>query len=659
MAQPKPQTILSDMVSRFAKASQGLLTAPAPQFIEREKGFYAYFYSRLSKRLCTTLCVDREVLILFTSYQEQQQRTIKTARELIDDSDGRLEPTIAVIVHRDPEGNLKLKRWGRNLRLAILPIYYEAQPSKPEEIERLLSHELFSHDPFDVTGPVSDDENFFGRRNEAQDLARKLQTGQIRACLGIRKIGKTSVINRIIADARANHDCYCIMLDCSRDEIWRLNAEQLISGLCEGVQAAQTSDMRYAVVEPPRSSAGIAEAARKLLSAIKSSSKPVIVFVDEVDYITPGSPTASHWRNDFNPFWRNIRAIYQEAARDGQAFSMLISGVSSKWFSVESVEGIENASLALIPEEYLSPLPRGASMAMIRKMARSAGLMLGDDHADVIAAACSDMPYWVRKACSYIHRQIDMSARPVSLSRSQVAAYVDAFIENEGNTIAQVAVGHLFRVYPELEAPCIAALKSGAKPEEVGKRFSSILEKYGLGPTSKGQHSAAMIRAGIDLHVESKTTSVAETVQVVPTGVVAENWDQWADDLAVINKLRNGLEKRLRSVVLNFLRADSLANKNKGTLKYRLLQAIPSEQRSKFDNVAADELIEKFHWLELSAVVKREWTIFQALFGDRNQFELQTALINDRPDAHAKPLDAADFALYRRALKWVNDKLAG
>ena len=44
-------------------------------------------------------------------------------------------------------------------------------------LEKVLCVELYSHDPFDVTGPVSDDQNFFGRREEAIDLARKLQKG--------------------------------------------------------------------------------------------------------------------------------------------------------------------------------------------------------------------------------------------------------------------------------------------------------------------------------------------------------------------------------------------------------------------------------------------------------------------------------------------------
>jgi len=314
------------MVARFRKASAGLLQAQQAQPEQRDKGTYTYLLARPSKRLALALSVDREILVLFSPYKEQQQRTIKTARELIAESDGRLESTIAIIVHKEHGGSVKLKKWGRMLGLSVLPVFVDECPTTPEELEHLLSLELFSHDPFDVTGPVSDDDNFFGRRNEAQDLARKLQSGQIRSCLGIRKIGKTSVINRIINEARRFHDCYCVMMDCSRDEIWKLDASDLMMALADAVDNAQTSQERYAVVTPANLKTEITLSSRKLRDAVSKAGKPILIFVDEIDYITPGSPTTSHWKTEFNPFWRNLRAVYQESLRDSSALSVFASG---------------------------------------------------------------------------------------------------------------------------------------------------------------------------------------------------------------------------------------------------------------------------------------------------------------------------------------------
>ena len=439
------------------------------------------------------------------------------------------------------------------------------------------------------------------------------------------------------------------MLDCSRDDIWALNAEQLISALNEALRSAKESPTRYSVVDPTTNEMSLAEASKQFLHSIKSSDKPVVFFVDEVDYITPGSPTTAHWKQHFNPFWRHIRAVYQEASRDSKPFSMLISGVSSKWFSVESVDGVENSALALIPEEYLSPLPRGASCAMIRKMARSAGLGFSDEAATVIATACCDMPYWIRKACSYIHRQVEISARPVAVTTLQATLHVNAFIETEGDTIAQVAISHLFRVYPELEAPYLALLKGGTAAREVSKKFIHVLDKYGVLSSKDSSNERNMIKAGMELRLGQATSETGEQQpRDDPGEMSAQTFDRWADDLAV--------EKKLRKIAINFLRADVISDKTKGSVRSRLAKVLPVGRQ--FDNLSADELIEKFHWLDLVAFVKREWRLFEGLFGDRNQFELQSSVINDRPDAHAKDLDAADFALYRRSLKWMNDRIS-
>src|SRR5205807_7155036 len=94
----KPTAVLQEMVGKLSIAGNGLFTSPPPLSISREKGIYVYLMSKLSKRLSVTLSVDREVLVLFSSFQDQQQRTIRIARELINESEGRLEPTVAIIV---------------------------------------------------------------------------------------------------------------------------------------------------------------------------------------------------------------------------------------------------------------------------------------------------------------------------------------------------------------------------------------------------------------------------------------------------------------------------------------------------------------------------------------------------------------------------------
>src|SRR6266567_1845430 len=661
MQKLEPADQLRDLVDKLRKPFDPIVTfaSQIPQFTTRDKGIYAYLLARPLRRLASALSVDREILVLFSTFEDQQQRTVKVARELIAESDGRLEPTLAIIVHKDPDGNAKLPKWGRSLGLAVLPVFSGRMPTTSEELERHLCYELFSHDPFDVTGPVSDDENFFGRRNEALDLARKLQTGQSRSCLCIRKIGKTSVINRVIQECRLHHDCYCVVMDCSKDEIWSQSTEQLMTSAGEAIRAATKSLDQYSTVGSPVASLNLSDATAGLLAMIKSCSKPVILFIDEVDYITPGSPTTEYWKTGFNQFWRNFRSVYQEALRAEKTVSVMVGGVSAKWFAVGSIEHVENAALALIPEEYLSPLARGASIAMIKKMARSAGLIFREDAAEMVSAACSDMPFWVRKACSYIHRRTEISPRPSNVDQVTVSTLLKDFIADEGNTLAQVALGHLFRFYPELLEPSLRILDSNAA--EVLPSSLTILRKYGiLAMRDPIQPSGLMVREalrGIKEDLAAEKLRLAAQEAPADTSVVV-GLTEWAEELAVVNKNRNILEKRMRNLVLNFLRADALLKKMRGGAKERVLAAVSGERREQLKALAADDLIEKLFWLELKNLIVREWAVFSGVFADRKRFEEHCDLINDRPDTHAKDVDSADIALQRRSLQWLADRVA-
>jgi hypothetical protein len=655
---------IGEMVKSFVQSAGGLMTVTKSEDFEHQRFMYGKIFAKPSKRLSVLLAVEREILVLTTNFDDQQVRTVKAAKSVIDYEQGRVETTLAIVVHNDPAGNVKLKRWGRDIGLTILPIYFGTQLPREDEFERMLCRELFSHDPFDVTGPVSDDSQFYGRRTEAQDLARQLQRGQVRACLGIRKIGKTSILNRVVNTLRANHECYSVMIDCSKDHVAEMHANQLLDAIASAVHTASQTDERYFVIQQSTTTQSISVCADKLLTTISSCGLPIILLFDEVDYVTPSSPTAPHWQKEFNPFWRNFRAVYQECSRNNKKLSLLISGVSTKWFSAETIAGVENAALALIPEEYLSPLPRGASIAMIRDIARTCGLQFNDENAGPIASACSDFPFWIRKACSYIHRNIDVQSRPLRPDPERVQSLLNAFIETEGSALSQVALAHLFRVYPELENAAISCLKG--QFSQVSKSLQTQLERYGIITNKAGKRriSGAMLEQGLRNLVEPKQTGerengVALKAEVKPQSLSFANSEEWAEELAVINRRRNLLEKKIRDIALNFIRFDSLQQKQKGTVSERLLKVIDENRRNKMSDVTAEHIIEKFNWTDLTAVFEREWSLFEKIFSDKKSFSENSKVINERFDAHAKKADHADLALYRRSLNWLEDKVSG
>jgi hypothetical protein len=253
MARKSVQQEISDLSSQFEIASNGLVSITKPfSTFEYENGIYGVLFVAPNKRLAKIFSTDRELVVLITNFPEQQQRTIHALKAQIADSQGRLEGAVAIVVHADPDGNMKLKNWGREQGIALMPISARDSIGDAAIFERELLQDFFSNDPFDVTGPVSDDARFFGRRSEALDIARQLRGGQIRSSLGIRKIGKTSILNRVLHETKTNLGCLCVMIDCSRDDVWEQSAPELLSSIAEAIEFAQKCNPTYSEVKRTR-----------------------------------------------------------------------------------------------------------------------------------------------------------------------------------------------------------------------------------------------------------------------------------------------------------------------------------------------------------------------------------------------------------------------
>jgi hypothetical protein len=648
------QAILAEnnrQLDEFARVCAPIFTIADRAVRQFEKATYTTTKAKPTKRMRRALGVEREILVVVSTFTDQQHRIIKFIQGLITASEGRLEPSMAIIIHSDQDGNEKLRTWGRDHGIVVLGVCSANGLTTCDDVERMLCADLYSHDPFDVTGPVSDEANFYGRRDIAIELARKLQRGEIRSCLGLRKAGKTSVVNRVVAEMRQRYDCLCALVDCSRDDIWGSSAASLMKAIADALGQASRRHERYVAVTAARKDHNISDARDQLVAAIEASGVPVIIVFDEIDYISPASPTRASWAEDFNPFWRNLRVAYQECSRREVKLSLFVVGVSSHWFTVGEIGGVENAALSFVPGEYLVPLPTAASRGMLQRLGATAGLKFTDDAADAIAVATNNVPFWTRKCASRLNRTIPVESRPRSVERAEVDPLIAEYLAEEGAALSMVAVEHLFRVYPTMRDSVLKLRSNPGATLPIGP--AQALRSYGLIDAGSGRLAGGLIASGMEAHFAgvSPPTGPSPMVQVAQGQL-----DEWAESIAEISKRRNLLERRLRDIVLSTLRHDCMV---KGGIapRERILAIFPEAQRSKLVGVSAADLMDKMLWTDLVKLMTREWVLFERTFGDRNSFDRHCDSVNDRFDAHAKPADSADFAYYRRSLSYLEEKL--
>lgn len=615
-------------------------------------------FCKPTQTVTRSLLLERQVLALIVNYSDVQARTITVAEEIIAANNPQLDPGFAIIIHADRDGDNKLRNWGKERNITVLPIYRPKAGVLPNSkaLRQLLAHELFSSDPFQVTGPVALDIDFFGRREESKEFLRQLQHGRLRAIFGIRKAGKTSVINRIIRSARESSGLSIAMIDCSMEEFYRLNAQEALKALSKTVNMAATRG--YAHI-----SEALTGAARDLSATFDDLWKsprraPIVLVFDEVDYITPASPTAAHWAAEFNDFWRKLRVVVQEAQRQNAHLAMLVAGVSSKFFRVEQIGGAENSALHFIPEEYLSPFARGASGSMLADLGRRCGLHFTKEAKDIIAEGCGDFPYWIRVMGSYCHKVLDIESRPLDIDATQASILLNDFAISDGQEIVRVALEDLGRKYPEI-LDLLRECSSSADgiPVEKGR----LLVKYGLavGKGKKCNISSLLIKSGLrQFSLSSVANSPASSETPASVGRISGKLQfddgEWAEELALLNKRRNILEKRLRDFIRFTLKARST---KESPWSEQVLSGISKERRASLSSLSSDQLMTKLFWKELGQIVVKLWDVFQTSIQDKKRFEQAIELLNDRFDAHAKDADAADLALQRRELGWLEERI--
>lgn len=661
-------------ISRLVKQSlQEVADISSTSRVSFEGGDYERLYVRPGPALASSLVASREILVLITAFRELQTRTIRMAEVSLRQGGGRLEPGMVVIVHLDKDGNEVLRRWGRERGLTILPIYARAGVPSGTDLEAILCSSLYVHDPFDLSGPVRGTGQFFGR-TDTPDVARRLRTGQIHTLFGIRKIGKTSVLNRLVEESRDFHGTACAVTDCSDDSLSALDAGSLLNSIAGAINdAVDYNSDRYSNAIPLRDFVSASEAARTLLNILASSEFPVLLAFDEVDYITPSSPVAPHWRTEFNPFFRALRHVYQECTRREISFSIVLCGVSSRWFTTEAIDGVENAALAFVPENYLPPLENYQAVQMIQTLGRSAGLVVSHDGSRLVAETCGHIPYWIRKAGSYIHSCFAQDDRPIKLRYPDLAPLMYEFVAVEGGQLAFSSLRHLFRIFPAVSKVAMGALK-----DEDVRLFShglvSTLGRYGV--LGAGFEPAGpMMQAGLALWEAEESTAdgvAVERKETLPDGVDATQSalnaisagsmsapaeEEWAELLGEVSTSRNKLERTLREFVATVLRIEA-ARRTDGRRPVDLcISSLRAERRIELQGKSLNGVMSALYWIELIAVIKKNWSLFERFFHDRKDLELWADIVNDRPDAHAKSFDGAELALQRRAIRWFDDRV--
>ncbi len=639
---PQEQRVLSRMEQMFHLTRHGQITIGAQQ------SHYRYALIKPCGKMRGILHTDREVLALFSSYDEFQPRSIDAFDHILEQSSEkfRIEKVARILVSGDTSIGKKLKTLFESRPDApiVIPYHYsEFSPTASDSkiIDRVREF-TFSRDLFSMSSPLRSELYFYGRSDIINEISAKLASGENFGLFGLRRSGKTSLISGV-SRALSNRNGISITIDCQSPSVHQLRWNEMLRHIASGLKSVLS--VKHKIGDD--SAYSIKDAATAFSEDIRILSKQakkgfVAVLFDEVERIAPGTASSEHWNNerDFLLFWQSMRAAFQSAH---SPVVYLIVGTNPHCIEVIKLFESDNPLYGTVEKRFIPMFTPEQVSEMVMDLGSIMGVEFDPESRTKLFQDFGGHPFLTRYACSYIAKAI--RERPIQVDRTLYARGILKYT-NESESYVESVVGLLKEQYPD-EYVMLEYMGKGDVDSFNGLAHQdpSLLEHlYGYGVLKKGVE-ATFFNIGI---VEKYFAKKAKPTKLIGT----------EDRLAEISRRRNALERTVRSHIKTVFSIQFPKSKRRESLLAKLIE----KRRIELGGTDFDDLLAEgespMYFDELKSVILGYWDKFQnALEMSKGEFEYHMGVVNKaRYDAHAKDFDDHAFDKARVSLSELESR---
>lgn len=182
--------------------------------------------------------LDREIIVLFSDYTDFQSRTLdaieQAAKQL---SSLRVDKTCCILISKDEdiEENISELIKKEPETANIIPFTYkETEHGNPDGyfFRNRMRKYLYNRDLFSFEAPLKSDWLFFGRNEVILSTINRMKSGNNAGIFGLRKTGKTSLINAISRNLQRN-DEIVTTIDCQSPSVNKRKWNEAIYYVCK------------------------------------------------------------------------------------------------------------------------------------------------------------------------------------------------------------------------------------------------------------------------------------------------------------------------------------------------------------------------------------------------------------------------------------------
>lgn len=585
---------------------------------------------------------------LLSSKEEFKNRLDKVTCFVVDDSENA-EDIIKFDRAKNPDSRL------------IVPFSYSELCSglTDELLQARLRTFLYERDLFGIAAPLQDENLFFGkdRTNLIAELYGKYRQGEHGGLFGLRRIGKTSILN-LLRQRVDQSSGVVIYLDCSKyhHHRWNTFLHQIVTDIEKRYRdkdsgrfrflpedfSLSTDSSRYDETKAPISFEEDISSLYNLLGHTR-----ILLIFDEIEQIGYTTSPSEHWKsgNDALFFWQAIRSTFQT---NSSLLSFIITGVNPKSVEIAKINGVDNPIFNGLSAQYISLFDLDDVRKMVSNIGGYLGLRFDEEIFTKLIDDYGGHPFLIRQVCSRMNSEVleRREIRPYTISKYSYEKHSNDYQSQMAGVIEQI-LGVLQDYYPtEYELLKILALDGSAafkKKLRFGESVATHLLGYCL---IKKDNDDYFVR------IQSISKYIKDKYRF------DKSLTGWEDKRTRISVRRNDIELKLRGVVsmqfqLKFGKKskEHLIAQLKGTTK-------DTTQEAKLLSSGFKSAMQEIYFSQLKTLVIKNWPDYERLFIDRVKFEQFFDIINSfRADAHAKELSEEDEAILGIAFKYFENAL--
>ncbi|HEY2042656.1 MAG TPA: hypothetical protein VGH11_08270 [Jatrophihabitans sp.] len=454
-----------------------------PVRVERGQSGRWLVFCVLAETSRTMFDIDREVLFVVTDYPTVEPRLLGEIQGHLRDN-ARLDNQVAVLLSLDEDADrIARQRVGETV---VLTLNAGNISAGTPEFRRLLADTISSVDHFNVTTPLTSPSAFFGRERDIAEARRCLGLGQHLGIFGLRKAGKSSLLNRL-SDVLKGQDWAVANLDLN--EYFgtpRIFKSSIVRTLAEVAEAKKLTLPRLVSASAPRRDIVNDHWLKDLgvvVDALGRSAKGIVIMIDEIDTSLPGRTLGANEEEDELGLLRalaQLRAFIQRRDMQGKSRPVLLcAGVDPGLFERPKIRRLANPLYQFASIQFIKPMDRDELQEMVRTLGKRTGMRFREHELiDRLLSEYGGHPLLTRQACSFVHRRRPRAVVPYQVTLDDIDRATTATGPGTPLDHALDVPASFEEWYPEESALLDSRLESGAPA--IGSQGLDHAVAYGI-----------------------------------------------------------------------------------------------------------------------------------------------------------------------------------